>query len=181
MLPKASPPPGLRQRNTMATLQDILSARDQRAASQRLLLERHRQPVLSMTVVMPGPVKRNVTSLFIAQVGSALIEESFKASESIVNDKETGFEALYAIPLPPEELKRMAVAIEDSHPLGRLLDLDVIAPDGTPLSREALGLLPRRCLVCGDHAHACVRSRRHTITEVLAVIERMVADYQHNQ
>ena len=164
----------------MATLQDILTARDERAATQHRLLEGHRQPVLSMTVVMPGPVKRNATSLFIAQVGRALIEERFKALESVVNDKDTGFEALYAIPMDPHELKRQAVALEDGHPLGRLLDLDVIDTDGTPLSREALGLPPRRCLVCGDHAHSCVRSRRHTITDVLEVIERMVKDYQQN-
>lgn len=164
----------------MAILQDILNARDQRAAAQRSLLDRHGLPVVSMTVVMPGPEKLTPTSRYIAEVGRHIIEDTFIIKETLHRDTAAGPEALYAVEGQALEVKRTCAAIEDQHPLGRLLDIDVIAPDSAPLSREALGLEPRRCLVCGQHAHSCVRSQRHTIPEVLQVIEEMVRNYQTN-
>lgn len=163
----------------MATLLNILEARDHRAATQRQLLQKHHLPVVSMTVVMPGPEKLTTTSRYIAEVGRNIINSTFVIKEALQRDTPAGPEALYAVEGEPLEVKRACAEIEDQHPLGRLLDIDVISPDGTPLSREVLGLEPRRCLVCGDHAHSCVRSQRHTIPEVLSVIGQMVRDYQN--
>ncbi len=50
--------------------------------------------------------------------------------------------------------------------LGRLFDLDVIRPDGTQVGRTELGLPQRLCLLCGNPAKDCARSRRHTVAEL---------------
>jgi holo-ACP synthase len=47
------------------------------------------------------------------------------------------------------------VALEQSHPLGRLWDLDVICPQDGHVGRLSLGLHMRRCLVCDEPAHVC--------------------------
>ena len=58
--------------------------------------------------------------------------------------------------------------------MGRLWDLDVTDPRLGALSRRSLGLPVRRCLVCGEAAHACARSRAHPLAELLGAIERIL-------
>ena len=74
---------------------------------------------------------------------------------------------------PPLSVKRAAVALEDSHPLGRLFDLDVIGPDG-PLSRTEIGAPERRCLLCDRPARLCMRGHRHSYQELLAAIDTLL-------
>ena len=59
--------------------------------------------------------------------------------------------------LPAEHLKQRCIQLEDSA-VGRLYDLDVIAPDGIKLSREEV----QTCLVCGGPVTLCACSRTHT-------------------
>ena len=83
----------------------------------------------------------------------------------------TGPEALFAVEAPSDELKRALIVLETAEPLGRLWDLDVIDPRLGALSRRSLGLPVRRCIVCDEAAHACARSRAHSLAELLRAIE----------
>ncbi|CSA56393.1 CitX protein [Vibrio cholerae] len=67
--------------------------------------------------------------------------------------------------------------IEREHPLGRLMDLDVIDVDGHIISRQGAQLPRRRCLLCERDAVICARSRRHSVEALLAKIEEMTHDY----
>jgi holo-ACP synthase CitX len=69
---------------------------------------------------------------------------------------------------PADEVKRAAVRIEERGPGGRLVDIDVYAPDGRPVDRRFLGLGPRQCLLCGEAAVDCVRAGRHDAGAVAA-------------
>ena len=92
-------------------------------------------------------------------------------------DLETGYEAYLITPMPLLEAKRIAVNIEDTHPLGRLFDIDIINADGVPVSRDAIGEKPRRCLVCDHEARYCMRMRWHTQEEIWTKINEMVDSY----
>ena len=92
----------------------------------------------------------------------------------IERDLETGYEAYLITPLPLLEAKRIAVQIEDTHPLGRLFDIDIIDKDGVPVSRDRVGSRPRRCLVCDREARYCMRMRWHTQEEIWERINAMV-------
>ena len=92
----------------------------------------------------------------------------------IERDLETGYEAYLITPLPLLEAKRIAVQIEDTHPLGRLFDIDIIDKDGVPVSRDRVGSRPRRCLVCDREARFCMRMRWHTQEEIWERINAMV-------
>lgn len=76
----------------------------------------------------------------------------------------------------PEAVKRICVGLEETLAWGRVLDLDVYAvepaeppagaaPGSRPalrqVSRAALGLPPRPCLLCGEPARECILLRRH--------------------
>lgn len=99
------------------------------------------------------------------------------ASTLLELDLETGYEAYLITPIPLLEAKRIAVNIEDTHPLGRLFDIDIINADGVPVSRDAIGEKPRRCLVCDHEARYCMRMRWHTQEEIWAKINEMVDSY----
>ena len=98
----------------------------------------------------------------------------------IERDLETGYEAYLITDLPLLEAKRIAVQIEDTHPLGRLFDIDIIDKDGVPVSRDRVGSHPRCCLVCNREARYCMRMRWHTQEEIWERINAMVDEYQAN-
>ena len=178
------------------TLEQLLQSRDNRAQHQKDLLGAHPgKSLLCLTVQLPGPEKRNACSLAVARAGVEAIRAAFSAEYEELRDLETGYEAYFLVGLPPADAKRLACRIEDTHPLGRLMDIDVLSTfsaqnvDGMPnnpvastktaqiVDRAAMGLPPRRCLLCGNPARYCMRARTHTRQELLDKIEQMVTEY----
>lgn len=184
----------------MITLNELLASRDARHATQQKLLAEHSgKTLVCLTVVMPGSVKRNHQSLTAAHAAVEAMRKAFGIKENkglsplenpeplaplespapalLELDLETGYEAYLITPMPLLEAKRIAVNIEDTHPLGRLFDIDIINADGVPVSRDAIGEKPRRCLVCDHEARYCMRMRWHTQEEIWAKINEMVDSY----
>jgi holo-ACP synthase CitX len=158
------------------SLSELLQSRDNRQMKQRELINIYQKPVLSLTLVMPGPVKRNEQTALLALIGVSAVEQAF--GDSIVYaaeyDLPTGFEALFVVSEEKENAKRIACNVEDDHPMGRLFDIDIIGEDGLPVSRETVGRLLRKCLVCDNEAHACTRNQTHSLEEVLDKIEEII-------
>ncbi len=166
--------------NMPITLHELLASRDARhAMQQKLLADNSGKTLVCLTVVMPGSVKRNRQSLIVAHAAVDAMREAFRPADGCFMERDltTGYEAYLLTPMPLLDAKRTAVGIEDSHPLGRLFDIDIIAPDGTPVSRERVGGSPRRCLVCDREARYCMRMRWHTQDEIWARINDMVEQY----
>ena len=111
------------------TLEALLASRDARVAHQaRLLGEYPGMSLLCLTVMLPGPEKRSSMSLKIASEAVVAVRSRFEPLFEELRDLETGYEGYFIVDMPPLEAKLAAVALEDSHPLGRLFDLDVIVP-----------------------------------------------------
>ena len=162
----------------MITLQELLESRDRRARRQGELLSQYPgRALLCLTVQLPGPEKRNALSLEIARAGVEAIEKRFNPVFKETNDLETGFEGFFIVDGQPLEVKKAAVEIEDTHPLGRLMDLDVIGPEG-PVGRASIGLQERRCLICEKPARYCMRAGSHTQDELIAKIKQLVSSYE---
>ena len=164
------------------SLPQLLAARDARAALERDLIARHADCTLVvLTVVVPGAEKRTEASLLVARAACAALDKLLAAHcrHRLERDLATGFEAYWLVDLPQEEAKRLTVELEDTHPLGRLFDADIILPEGRPLSRTELGAPPRRCLLCGRQAQDCARSRRHSVKELTEHIQAMLLEYYH--
>lgn len=134
---------------------------------------------MSISLVIPGPVKDSPGARL-------LMDDALHALELLLDGRRwpvlsrdlrlevTGPEALIVVDAKAMELKRAMVALEDAHSLGRLWDLDVIDPIQGSIPRRSLGLPPRRCLLCGEAAHACARSRAHPLSELLEAIGEMI-------
>ena len=162
------------------TLDQLLASREERASFQKELLKGYPgKTLVCLTVIMPGKVKRNLQSLVVAQAAVTALVSAFGDSTLSLRlrDLPTGYEAYLVTPLSNEEAKQETCRIEDTHPLGRLFDLDVIDADGVPMSRESVGLSPRKCLVCDNEARYCMRNRTPTMAELTAKIDEMIESY----
>ena len=109
------------------TLAELLDSRDKRVEHQKDLLGANPgKSLLCLTVQLPGPEKRNATSLKIAHAGVEAVRKAFVPVYEELRDLETGYEAYFLVDLPAKEAKRRTCQIEDTHPLGRLMDIDVL-------------------------------------------------------
>ena len=164
------------------TLDELLLSRDNRHQMHLNLLKQYPdQTLVSVTMVMPGPVKSNSISNALADKAEAFLHHCQQLQIECITrrDLKTGSEIYFISNLPLLETKRLCCRIEDEHPLGRLWDFDVIRPDSRPLSRTELGLAPRKCIICGDQdAINCIRARRHSKPDLYTRVEEIFAQYQ---
>lgn len=164
------------------TLEQLLSSREERAAKQKNLIKEFMLPLISFTVNIPGAIKNTPDSRRIFYEGCKVLREQLKESSlSIVSfqidELDTGREAYFVIKTDEIALKMITVKLENTHPLGRLFDFDVIGLDGRSVSREDLDYPKRKCLLCEQEAHVCARSRRHSLEELMKAIQLTVDAY----
>lgn len=168
-----------------AELEAVLGARDARVARRQDVLSRFGRPTITVTPVMPGPVKdcvasRRLQEAAIEAIERYLLDRKRPATLLYAEVGRAGPEALYAVEADSEQLKRAMIDLETAHPMGRLWDLDVTDPQIGALSRRSLGLPVRQCIVCDEPAHACARSRAHPLPELLGAIERILNESSLN-
>lgn len=148
------------------TVADMMAAREARAQMQLTLLERYNGAVLvCLTMNIAGPVKTDARIERAFAWGLSAIEAVLAPQKHLFAaqiHEATGPEAVFAVEGDACEIKRRLCALEDGCALGRLLDIDVLFGKGDKVSRADVGLPPRRCLICGEPAAACARSRTHS-------------------
>ena len=157
------------------TITDMMNCRDRRVSIQNELINKYDKPVLSFCMNIQGPVKTNEQIRKAFDSGKAeLLKVLSTHNITILHTEEfhepSGDELIMALDAPAEDIKTLATEIEESHPLGRLFDMDVIGTDGMKLSRGAY----RKCIICGCQAQECARSRKHSVEELQAKIEDLL-------
>ena len=177
------------------TLEQMLTARDARAARQAALAQRFGLwgmrgsgaegagpgvgspqavgALVSVTLVVPGPVK---TPPWAKRVFAAAMTEveALEPEHVEVHDGVDGPSGL-AVVLGRDavSVKQALVEVEETHLWGRLFDLDIVR-EGVPVQRSEIGAPPRRCLVCGGPAAPCARARVHDLAALDAAIEELL-------
>ena len=158
-------------------LSQMLFRREKRAYEQKNFLEKYNSPLISFSMNIPGPVKTNKLIRAAFNEGKNLIFEELKKICAEINDfiethEDTGDEILLSVKnSTPENLKKIAVKIENENKLGRLFDIDVIDEKGKKLSRGNF----RKCLICDKQAQECARSRAHSVEEMQEAVEKLLA------
>ena len=167
-------------------MSSILEARERRWRTKHALARRFRACVLSLCLNIPGPDKNPPG----AERAFVFLQAALRAAHARALRRWHGKRAarskahLYEVrgkgadgpfwlllsPLPDFTLKRMAVSLERTHPLGRLADIDVLTQAGVPVSRADLGLPPRACFLCGEPAALCRLSKRHSWERLMVFV-----------
>ncbi len=76
------------------------------------------------------------------------------------------------------DLKEKAVIIEETHPLGRFIDIDVYPKNGR--SSVPRGYM-RKCFLCGKPAFVCGRQGTHSASDLVGFLVKTVREYFYRQ
>lgn len=159
--------------NREASLAQVLEFRENKAAIQKEMgMYASNGVVLSLGMNIPGPVKTGTLLSGAFHEGEARAEELIARQggaivRKVVLEETAGYAAIYLTEgIDRYVLKKEAVRLEETHPLGRLFDLDVLGEDHCPVTREEAGAERRSCLLCGRDAKVCGRNRTHSVEEL---------------
>lgn len=162
----------------------VLAAKDKRVALQQVIFTKYpNQTLVDVNLNIPGPIKNNCHLERLFRLGIVQLEQSWQKmgySYRLVAswNEDTGCENFYVLDLPIKTVKLSTIAFEDTTPLGRLFDADVLVKDQVAaLSRKDLGKSSRRCFLCNRPAKECSRSRRHSVKEMQNYISKL---YEEN-
>lgn len=156
-------------------LEEMLAARERRADRQQQMIRRTGWPVICFMLNIPGPVKTSDMLRRAFEIGVQRIREQLRAAdipfrEDQVCMEKTGYEYYVAADCAAGKLKWLMVRIEEADQLGRLFDIDVLGMNGKKLNR----VTPRACLICGNEAHACARSRAHSLDALHQAVQSIL-------
>ena len=154
----------------VVSLMEMLDARERRSAYQQALLKRYpNTTLLSATMNVPGPIKSSFELELAFEEIVTMIRVQYSSQFDELKHHKTGPEYYAIYSIEPHALKRDMLKMEMSHPLGRLMDLDVLwVKEGkiNVLSRKDLDYPARQCYMCGKDAKACGRERRHSVEDL---------------
>ena len=164
------------------TLPQMLAARERRAAIQQELLRAHGLPLVSFTMNIAGPVKDTplIRRGFLAgcrQLEAAFCQNRVEIAEQRTGMEVTGCEAFYVVRTAAETAKALCVIIEDTSPLGRLFDMDVLDGTGAQIRRDRVGGDARNCIVCGAPGRGCASRRIHTVEHLQEATNHILTDH----
>ena len=167
------------------TVPDMMQAREARFFMQQTMLARYPGAALvCLTMNVAGPVKMTpeIERAFVWGMENirAVLAGGKVLFEADIHEK-TGPEAVFVFSGDVLEVKRRLCLLEDGCAMGRLMDIDVIRPDGTKIARTEIGLPPRKCLLCGEDAPVCARSRAHTVSELFARTHQIIGEHFEEQ
>jgi len=161
---------------------NLLLSREQRAQKQQRMLFEYHLPLICFTLNIPGPNK--VSSLFemVFNEGLIAIRNSLNGKGiTIVKQNayyyQTGYESFLVVNCVAELAKLLMIEIEDTHPLGRIFDIDVLNINSEKISRGELGFSRRTCIVCGNNVDVCRRNSVHSLSNVVGLITELATKY----
>lgn len=163
------------------TLMEMLEARERRALRQQALLRQFGRTLICFTMNIAGPVKNSPEIREGYLLGKTLLTGQLRAAGIRVLHWEevcavTGNEAILVVDADALTVKTLTTELEDSTPMGRLFDMDVLRPEGTKVDRQELGLPGRSCLICGGMAQGCARSRAHSVAQLQEKTGQLISD-----
>lgn len=164
-------------------LTDMLDCRERRARKQDEYREKYHTTIISFCMNIPGPIKTNedITKVFHSgthDILQYLEDNHIVILESVEYNEKTGNELILAVDCQDSKrIKDAMTHIEETHPIGRLFDIDVLDPNGNKMSRNTF----RKCFICNCQAQECASRRRHSVLEMQEFIDAKIQEYLSSQ
>lgn len=141
-------------------MQALLNEREREREYLQQLLASGLDTVLAVRANFPGADKRNPFANFVVLEIMQELEKIGRFQFCDLRYEEAGLVFYLSLRKLPEEVKLCTIQLEEEHPLGRLVDIDVYSQSGA-IEREILDFPPRRCFLCDRRAVLCVREGKH--------------------
>jgi holo-ACP synthase CitX len=162
------------------SVHNYLEARDRRQDTLDKLLSNGYPVVLSFTLNIPGSRKTPPGVFGLYNRGLSELYNIFPKIRILVQGSDLlGPYTFFMLEADPVEVKKQCVVLESGEPSARLIDLDVYDSQGHQLDRASLGLPARTCLVCHHPAVECIRLKRHSLEEVIAKTDELLAQFTY--
>jgi len=153
------------------SLEEVLAYREKRVLRRQELQSKYRLPIACLGLNIPGEYKDFpwASRSFHEEIRSftlALQAEGMAVTSQETEEEKAGYTAFFSIDAESSALKTIALRLEETHPLGRLFDIDIYEKNGEKISRDNIGASGRLCLLCGESAFVCGRNRSHSHEEL---------------
>jgi len=158
-------------------IDSILLSREQKQIHIQKLLKDH-DLVISIKSNIPGSHKNIVEAYLLVRLFYNVLAKRFSFKKKLWMESADG--PYYLIPLQHghlKEIKLQLIELEDMHPLGRFIDLDVHHQLNHSISRADLGLPFRKCYLCERDAHVCARNQTHDMHDLLSYVKDHIIAY----
>lgn len=163
----------------MFDLENFLLMRELRVETQMNIIDKYKNPIVILRANYPGENKNSFIANQIIKIIKKEIIELF--NENIVYNKKLetieGVTYIFSIAYNGHKLKETAIKLENSHILGRFVDIDVYDYNKHLFSRKEFGSDKRNCFICDKMAFICARENTHTLNELIKSIEDNVSKY----
>ncbi|MFZ7102465.1 MAG: citrate lyase holo-[acyl-carrier protein] synthase [Peptococcaceae bacterium] len=163
----------------------ILDAREWRYLKKIRLATSRQMSIVSITLNAPYECRTKDKLVNFHKKLALLFEKACPESDISIERVELttdadGPYALYCTSEDPERVKRFCIAYEENGPEKRLLDVDVMTPQGHMISRGELNFPARSCFICGHDARGCIVQKIHPRCEIIDKVEVLVNDFNKN-
>lgn len=166
-------------------LYKVLQSREERALRRDKLANKTHSS-LSLTLNIPGYPKSNETVEGVFSIILNDLEIFLKANRIQIVEKtmvnftdEAGHMFLVALDKNSNDLikiKEKAEKFEESHKLGRIIDVDIFDEYGKPISSGK----SKKCIICeNSSAVNCMREQKHDYKELRAHIFKLLKEYKN--
>lgn len=153
---------------------ELLAARETRAKTIDSWLLQGHMCLVSIHANIPGEHKNIPEAYVIVRFFESLIKKNLNTLKTERYNSEDGPYTLISLDESDfKKTKLKLIDLEESDPLGRLVDLDLWSSPDILWSRDSVQVKPRTCYICSDVAHHCVRSKKHTLLETLSFVKQI--------
>jgi holo-ACP synthase CitX len=156
----------------------VLQAREKRAQHITELMKEYKyKTIVVLKLNVPGANKNQNRLKFISNLYDSFIKREF--IDKIKHKGEVksidGDYVYYVVEEEGNVVKEKTILIEEENSLGKLVDIDVY--NKTSITREDVQCEMRKCLICNNYSHVCVRNQTHTHEELFHKIDEITEEY----
>lgn len=165
--------------NEIETIQkQILQAKESRWNKQQEFIQKYHSTIISFKFNIPSWPKnsngiQNAFQKSRLDFCSYMKNSNQEVTLLEINESVLGPEAFFLSSEDSALMKKLAMHFEESYPIGRLLDIDVLDVSGQPVERS----IKRKCYLCTSIAIYCMRERKHTPIELRDFFDTVLKEF----
>ncbi|MDD4212785.1 MAG: citrate lyase holo-[acyl-carrier protein] synthase [Bacilli bacterium] len=155
--------------------ESILAAREDRLTHIRNHLGPN-EAIICIKANIPGEYKNSKEAYTLLSIFNIECQQDYIILDKEFVESADGPYILIKTPIDAN-IKKNLIDIETNHPLGRMIDLDYYVSDEKSVTRQSLGLSPRKCYLCNRDAIQCIREKTHSDKRIFTYIQTQVYAY----